>query len=124
MSEQVKESSTVTISHGKVYRDAFERPDMKLYIPVDKDGNLVHVSEAAALQCWVTGGRNPQIPEAMTMSAKGLTSSLVKGHSETDFGWLDRTVAYGSLAKMESWLLTLHRDVSGDIGDMQIYYRN
>jgi len=123
MSEQVKESVTVTISNGKIYRGAFERQDVRLYIPVDQNDNLANVDDAVKLQCWAMGERNSQIPEIMS-TPKGLSATMLKSQDCTEFGWLSRSVAYGSLARMDAWLYTLHRDTAGDIVDMQIYYRN
>lgn len=123
MQEQTSSTQTVSINQSKAYPDAFANPSMRLYIPVDKDGNLADVAEAVQLQCWLPGERNAQIPEATTMSAEGMTKSLLKAWGDSEFGSLSRSVAYGSLAKMEVWLRTLHRHESGDYNSFSIYYR-
>jgi len=120
---KITSTSTVVVNNGKAYQDAFERPDMRLYIPVDREGKLTELSRAISLQCWITGERNPQIPEAMTMSAEGITASLIRNQHGDEFGTLSRSVAYGSIAKMELWLRTLHRHEKGDITNFTVGYR-
>lgn len=121
MQEQTKSMSTILINNSKVYADAFTNQFIRLYIPVDEDGKLVAVSEAVRLECWYPGGRNQQIPETTTMSLEGITKSLIKADDDHEFATLSRSVAYGSIAKMETWLRTLHRWKEGDVKSFSIY---
>lgn len=122
MQEQTKEVATVRINNGKAYKDAYEDKTLRLYIPLDKDGNIVAPDLAATLQCWITGDRNPDIPETSTIACSGLIHCLVKKALDHEFGQLQRTVAYGSLAKMDIWSRTLHRFEAGDFNSFTVYY--
>jgi hypothetical protein len=97
------------------YIDAFKNPDVQLFIPVDRAGKMVSHLQAVHFQCWAPGGRNEQIPEVAGISVEKVKICWLKKTTDGQFRSLQRSTAYNSIKTMSEWLLTLHRDPSGDI---------
>lgn len=121
MQEQNESKVAILINPGKAYSDAFSNKNTCLYIPVDENGQMVDVKHAVKLECWTPGERNEQIPKSTTFTAIGIVNSLVKQLGDHEFCTLSRSVAYGSLAKMDYWLHTLHRHEEGDYTNISVY---
>lgn len=97
------------------YADAFKDPNVQLFIPVDKAGNMVSHLQAVHFQCWAPGARNEQIPEVAGISVEKVKNCWLKKTTDEKFRSLQRSTAYNSIKTMSDWMLTLHRLQTGDI---------
>ena len=120
----MSETRTVILLNPlKSYKDAFTNPNVFLYIPADDAGNIVDLNVATRLLCWKPdiGYKDSPLPQLFTTLPHAITCALLHNASECDYGNLARTVAFGSISKMEIWLKTLTRDMSGDLQDITVY---
>ena len=112
-----------TVDLGKVLRDAFIDANTFLYIPVDAEGTVVDVEKAHKLLCWKVseGYTESPLPDLITSLPEIIPSALLRLQGDASYGTLARSIAFGSIGKMECWLKTLIRDPEGDRTDLVIY---
>lgn len=112
----------VLINQESASRLSFSDPTARLYIPVDRIGNVVPIASAFRLECWMTvpDKRHKHLPQILSEGRGVLTYSLIRRSSETSYGYLRRSVAVASLKTLLDWFPTLHRCTDGDVIDFDI----
>ena len=119
MNNEIK--SVIKLSHSNDYRDAFIDPSVRLFVPLDAEGNLVSIERSVKLQCWVPGEPNVEIPIFTTFSPSAISNLWLKKDSDHQFFSVPRCAAYVTLKKMDEWLHTLHRHEAGDVDNITLH---
>jgi len=122
----MSKDTVILINPRKSIKDAFINSDVHLYLPVDDKGNVVDPSKARRLECWVSVSAIAQaaLPEVFGDDKAGISNALLWKKGDHEFGTLSRSVAFGSIMKLNEWLHTLHRLPARDISYSKAYIAN
>lgn len=117
--ENKSTSPSVLVDNRKVYVRAFDDEAIRLYIPVDEDGNLTKTN-ATNLICWSMGDATGYRKGELAKSDLAV-SDLLLWHPEDVqnevriMAKLSQCVPFKTIGKMNDWLSQLARNESFDI---------
>lgn len=102
----------------------FDRDEVRLFVPVDKDGNVVAVENCVSLECWVTNRdvQQTEVPERLRETV-GVFQHALLGYSDGGmFATLPYNAAMYSIGRMTEWFQLLHRAPEGDIQPLSVKF--
>lgn len=117
----IVETAVVKIDHAKAYK-AFTDPSLSLYLPVSEQGEIVSVEKASKIEHWTVSDQvQDEVPHTLANSTGAISNALIKTSGDHSFAILPRSVAFGGIGALQTWLKTLVRNPSGDLLNFQLY---